>query len=207
MNSRTLSLGLALGFGVYGLWQIATVAAVHGKAALAPHLIASAWSDTLTHKTTVRPWPWADTWPVAFVKWQNAEIAHPVLAGATGRTLAFAPGHLDGSAGAGEAGLMVISGHRDTHFTYLKHVTPGDRFKVQDMNGNWHPYRVTETAVVNATDRVAVDETKARVVLVTCWPFDAVESGGPLRYAVFAEHEDDAQTAPVISLATSLADL
>lgn len=207
MKSRALALGLALGIGMYGLWQIGTVAAFHGKAALASHLISSAWTETLEHKSRTRPWPWADTWPVAFVEWQSSGITYPVLAGATGRTLAFAPGHLDGSARAGEKGLMVISGHRDTHFGHLKHVTSGDRFKVQNADGQWHGYRVTETRVVKASDRVAIDETKVRIVLVTCWPFDAVESGGPLRYAVFAEREDSTHTVPLVSLATSLAGL
>ena len=48
-------------------------------------------------------------------------------------------------------------------------------------------YRVRSTEVVAASEmrlpRLPVEPT---LTLVTCWPFDAVEPGGPLRYVVVA---------------------
>lgn len=199
INWRTLTLGLTLGLGLYGAWQLTAVAVFHGKALLAPHLIATAWSKTLDDGGFVRPWPWADTWPVAYVQWERGGSAYPVLAGATGSSLAFAPGHLNGSARPGENGLMVISAHRDTHFSHLEHVTAGDRFSVQSADGAWHLYRVTETSVVNADDRIAIDQSAARIVFVTCWPFEAVLAGGPKRYAVFAEQDEPEKMQTVVS--------
>ena len=35
--------------------------------------------------------------------------------------------------------------------------------------------------------RLLPDDGGAALTLVTCYPFDAVEPGGPLRYVVFAE--------------------
>ena len=49
-----------------------------------------------------------------------------VLAGASGRTLAFGPGHLDGSARPGEPGNCVLSAHRDTQFAFLRRLEIGD---------------------------------------------------------------------------------
>jgi len=51
-------------------------------------------------------------------------------------------------------------------------------------------YRVTGAAIVDRgrTDVVA-DAGEPTLTLVTCWPFDAVDPGGPLRYLVFAAAE------------------
>jgi sortase (surface protein transpeptidase) len=40
-----------------------------------------------------------------------------------------------------------------------------------------------------------------RLTLVTCYPFDAIEPGGPLRYVVTAELAKDPITAPEPALA------
>ena len=59
---------------------------------------------------------------------------------------------------------------------------------VEDRGGAVHRYQVTETTIVHAADaRVAVETRTDRLTLVTCWPFDAIRSGGDLRYAVVAE--------------------
>ena len=54
-----------------------------------------------------------------------------VLAGASGRTLAFGPGHVDGTPLPGEHGNAVVSGHRDTHFAFLRDLRCGDVLEVQ----------------------------------------------------------------------------
>jgi len=52
-------------------------------------------------------------------------------------------------------------------------------------------FRVRETAVVDSrTAAVATDEAVSALVLLTCYPFDAVMAGGPLRYVVTAERAD-----------------
>lgn len=189
MNLRAITLGLALGFGLYGLWQLTAVAVFHAKAWVAPHLIAKAWTKTLEGGEATPPWPWADTWPVAYVTWEASGSEYPILKSAVGRTLAFSPGHLDGSARPGQLGLMVVAGHRDTHLEHLKDVKIGSRLNMQDADNVWYQYRVTETAVVHADDRVHINPETSKVVFVTCWPFGAIDTGGPMRFAVFAELE------------------
>ena len=58
-----------------------------------------------------------------------------VLAGASGRTLAFGPGHMDGTAAPGASGHAVISGHRDTHFRFLQDLATGDALRVKLGSG------------------------------------------------------------------------
>ena len=116
-----------------------------------------------------------------------------VLAGASGRALAFGPGHLDGSARPGDDGNVVIAGHRNTHFRALARLAPGDEIVLETVAGGAdggvraRRYRVTGAAIVDRgrTDVVA-DAGEPTLTLVTCWPFDAVVPGGPLRYVVTA---------------------
>ena len=167
---------------------------IHAKAWLAQLLLARAWADTLEGAGPQRPWPWADTVPVA--RLQSAgprRWIRSCSAGASGRTLAFGPGHLDGTAIPGATGHSVVSGHRDTQFRFLRDLRPGMRLEVQDRNGRWQLYRVRGSEVIDARHaRLSPDTAQPALTLVTCYPFDAVSPGGPLRYLVFTEAEASA---------------
>ena len=185
-------LALAILLAAAGLWQFGGGLWIHGKAWAAQVLIARAWDEALAEKGRGRaapPWPWADTRPVARLEVPALDVDEIVLAGASGRTLAFGPGHLDGTAAPGAPGLSVVSGHRDTHFRFLEDVQLGALIRVERPDGIWQDYRVTQTRIVNVeTTRIAQTATgRPRLLLTTCYPFDAVLPGGPLRYLVLAE--------------------
>ncbi len=172
-----------------GFWFMGNATYIHAKAVLAQFLLETAWSETLNGQKEVKPWPWADTWPVARLTAPDLGISRIVLAGASGSSLAFGPGHFFGSAYPGETGNVIISGHRDTHFSFLRRLTPGDKLQLQSIN-NIIAYRVKEIVIFDKTkvERIPVSEDN-KLLLVTCYPFDAIQSGGPLRYVVFAEPE------------------
>ncbi len=173
---------LALGF-----WNLGQGAYIPAKAWLAQELMQRAWLRVTAGEDRAAPWPWADTWPVARLRAENRDVDLIVLAGGSGRTLAFGPGHLSASAMPGEAGNSVIAGHRDTHFAFLRDVQPGEMFGVETMRGEHHLYEVVSAAVVDARrGSLILDTDLAVLTLVTCYPFDAVEAGGPLRYVVTA---------------------
>jgi len=166
--------------GVCGGW-------IHGKAHLAQVLLHRSWERTLDGGVEERPWPWADTWPVARLTLPGGS-EHVVLAGASGRNLAFAPGHLDGSAEPGGVGTCVVAGHRDTHFSRLDRLEEGQRLVVEDAAGRKHGYRVVRAAVVDERDTwVITDNEGPTLVLITCWPLDSPLPGGTQRYVVWAE--------------------
>jgi sortase A len=186
LTSTRLLLGLAALSLALGLWQLGGAAAIHGKAWLAQRLLDRAWTETLAGADAVKPWPWADTWPVARLRVPELGVDLYVLAGASGRTLAFGPAVVGGTEGLGH---RILSGHRDTHFAFLRELADGSRFSLQDRDGAWRDYRVRGRQVIDVrhpvTAQAAVD--RELVTLVTCWPFDAIDPGGPLRYAVTAE--------------------
>ena len=52
-------------------------------------------------------------------------------------------------------------------------------------------YRTAETRIVDSRQEgLADDRSGARLALVTCYPFDAVRPGGPLRFLVLADAID-----------------
>ena len=135
----------------------------------------------------MRPWPWADTWPIAKLSYRN-EVRF-VLAGADGTSLAFGPGQLSGSALPGH-GHSIIAGHRDTHFAFLEQIAVGDRLRVQLPDGKWHQYRFTTVEVVNSeTQPLTLFNDIDVIQLITCYPFATLQTNGPLRLSVIAELE------------------
>ena len=171
-----------------GMHQMAGAGVIKAKAWLAPLLIAGAWHKTLlSDGIAVKPWPWADTWPVARLRAPAQDVDLLVLAGDSGNALAFGPGHTLASAQLGSNGLAVIGGHRDTHFAFLQQLQTGDVLQLQLPSGELRQYRVLGTRVVDA-DREALPATgdSEQLLLVTCYPFDALRAGGPLRYTVSA---------------------
>ena len=129
-----------------------------------------------------RPWPWADTHAVARIAAPRLGVSQVVLAGDSGRTLAFGPGWAESSAAPGTRGTTVLSGHRDTHFEWLRHLRDGDRVVLETAQG-LRDYVVTATEVADSR-RHRLATGPDQLVLVTCWPFDATAPRGPLRYLV-----------------------
>jgi len=185
--TRKLSRLLVACLLCLGFWQLGQGAYIPAKAWLAQELMQRAWTRTGTGEVRATPWPWADTWPVARITARSGEVDLIVLAGASGRTLAFGPGHMGASAMPGEIGNAVIAGHRDTHFQFLKDVQPGELLKVESIKGVQHLYKVVGVDIVDSRKGSLLLDTEAAMLsLVTCYPFEAREAGGPLRYVVTA---------------------
>ncbi len=162
---------------------------IHVKAVLAQFLIADAWADTLERDSDFKPWPWADTWPVARMHTEILDGDLYILAGAHGSSLAFGPGHMDGTVAPGESGSSVIAGHRDTHFEFLENIVIDDRFQIQTRRGTWQTYLVSNIDIIDTTenDTWLLDQSLDTIYLVTCFPFDVINPGGPLRIVVQLE--------------------
>lgn len=183
-NGATLAL-LLLGAALF-----AHGAFIPAKAALAQVLLERAWGRSLAGEEVAKPWPWADTWPVARVDVPRLGAHAVVLAEAGGESMAFGPMRLMRTPAPGAPGVSVMAAHRDTHFRFLKDVAPGDRIDVATPDGAVHAYVVTGTEVVRH-DRSGIEPEggPARLALVTCYPFEA-KTPGPLRYIVWAELAD-----------------
>ena len=171
-----------------GFWNLGQGAYIPAKAWLAQELMQVAWIRAGRDVERPAPWPWADTWPVARLVSRSRDVDLIVLHGGSGRTLAFGPGHLSASALPGETGNAVIAGHRDTHFRFLKDVEPGELLNVESTDGTQHVYKIIGADVVDSRKgSLVLDTESAMLTLVTCYPFEARDPGGPMRYVVTAK--------------------
>lgn len=201
MKRKTQVLG-GLCIGLLGFAFVINGSYIQLKALLAQHLLHSAWEQTLRGEEKVKPWAWADTWPLARLRVAGQEADLIVMEGASGRTLAFAPGHMHGTPVPGDLGYSVISAHRDTHFSFLKHLQAGDKLQLQTRQGKKLDYQVTHMQIVDANAAPVPDDDGVRgIMLVTCYPFDSLSIGGNLRYVVYAQSNaisaaDDASRIP-----------
>jgi len=169
-----------------GFWQLGQAGWIQGKAWVAQYLIKQAWQKTQLEKS-VRPWPWTDTWPVARLQQAEHNVDLYVLAGAQGNSLAFGPGHLFGSALPGNAGVTVVGGHRDTRLAFLQHLKVGDMLQVQGQNKQSRWYQVSHMRIADSRAGPLTPQVDGDVlILVTCYPFNAISAGGPMRYVVTA---------------------
>ena len=63
----------------------------------------------------------------------------------------------------------------------------GDEIRMQTPNKQIN-YKVTNTFIVDQSQsEVMQDFGLEQLTLITCYPFDAIHTGGPLRYVVQAE--------------------
>ncbi len=155
------------------------------KAELAQHLLERSWLRTLAGEPNAKPWPWADTRAVAILEVPRLGLREIVLEGSSGRNLAFGP-TLVNTTQLEASSDRILSGHRDTHFSFLKNLQTGDLLRLHTTTET-REYRVSwQEAVDSRHQQLVIDDSIERLTLLTCYPFDAVTAGGPLRWVVTA---------------------
>lgn len=171
-----------------GTWQLAQAGWIHAKARLAQTLISLSWTQSNGAGASRRPWPGADLRPIARLSVPSRAVDLFVLDGASGRALAFGPGHVSGTARPGAWGNTVLVAHRDTHFAFLRDVAIGEEILLETAVSRVARYRVSEVTVVGKGETRVMDSADAaQLTLITCWPFDAIRPGTDMRYVVIAE--------------------
>lgn len=151
-------------------------------------LLERAWARARGGEANAKPWSWADTSPIARLEFPQHRASFIVLSGTSGRTMAWGPGHVDGTALPNAIGNCVIPAHRDTQFSVLRNVRIGEEIVLESRDGARIHYRVTQCR--RTTDRdlaLFAPSPGRRLTLITCYPFDAVALGGKGRWAVVGE--------------------
>lgn len=171
---RVVAILLLLGVAVGSLYQAGMV---QGKAWLGQYLLQRAWSQGIERGEVVEPWPGAVSHPVARLSMPRLDLDHLVLEGADTPVLAWGPGME-----TGPNGQRMIAAHRDTHFRSLRRLETGDHAELQFTDGRVERWSVAGIDIVDAR-RTAIDMSgeAGHLLLVTCYPFDASDPGGPMR--------------------------
>ena len=189
--ARNIAAIIIVALFAISLWQLSAAGWIQGKAIIAQQLLNSSWTKTRTDTALAvyKPWPWADTWPVAKLMVPAHDIEQIILAGDSGSSLAFGPGLSLAGVAPNTPGTALISGHRDTHFQFLDHLQLNDTLYIQ-TDRNTERYQVYDLQIVDSKNYKLQSSTDEQIlVLATCYPFDSVTSGGPLRYLVFANKQ------------------
>ena len=110
----------------------------------------------------------------------------PVYEGTSTDILQKGAGHYLKSALPGEKNNMILSGHRDTFFRFLKEMKRNDSIIVETANKDYE-YKITRLAVVSKHDQtILTPKSRPVLTLTTCYPFTFI-GNAPKRYIVTAE--------------------
>jgi len=157
------------------------------KAKLAQLLLHEAWASSLESGTNTKPWRWADMSTVAKLTFPKLDKSYVVLDSASGEAMAFGPGLVAGNPQEAHSQTLAIGGHRDSHLAVLEHLKADEPVTLQALDGATHHYTMIDKYIVDSSrNDIGISSGKSGLVLITCYPFNATQTGGPLRMvAVF----------------------
>jgi len=132
----------------------------------------------------------------------SVQLTVMVREGVDTTSLRKAVGHLPSSALPGEAGNVVVLGHRDTFFRALRGIAQGDPIRVKTRSGSFQ-YVVGMIRVVPPEQSLAFQEDMPAksITLITCFPFDYV-GPAPRRFVVRAQMTDS-EVDPALHINTA----
>ncbi len=195
MRRRSALRLMALAWGVAGIWALAVGGSMRAKAELAEWMLADSWQRGLAGGVATKPWPWADSRVTARLRLPALSSSYWVLDHDSGSALAFSPGFSQQFKMDIEPPIHMISGHRDTHFSRLDELHGGDPVELDFVDGAAASYRVWRSTVIDSRrGRLPPGVVAGDLVLVTCYPLDAVVPGGPLRLVVVAKPDPENPT-------------
>ncbi len=178
---------LPLSLLVVSLVLMSHVSWLHLKAYVGQVLLENAWQQTLTSQRTQKAWSWADTWPVAKLTVPASDQSLIVLEGTSGEAMAFGPGRISGLSTTAGQGVFAVGGHRDSHLQFLEHIELGAKIELQTRDRVTQQFKVTQLFVADsASDDLLIAKNQHALVLITCYPFNALQTGGSQRYVVIA---------------------
>ncbi len=161
----------------------------HVKAETAQWLLESAWqqSQQKNNNLPIKPWSWADTWPVLRLELPSLQLSSIVLKDTSGQSLAFGPGLMTPDILPGERGNSFIAAHRDTHFEQLIELKTDELITVTNRSGEILTFKIDKIQTVDSRIEQPITETQEnRITLVTCYSSDNNQANTPYRYLVSA---------------------
>ena len=141
----------------------------------------------LNKPIAIKPWPWADTFPIAELVFQRLAKSIVVLNGGDPTTLAFSAGAVAPFNQPAAIKPFVVAGHRDSHFAFLEDITIKDIISLVDVRGKMQHYQVESIDIVDATiGQFPLVADERSLVLITCYPFKGISNSADERYVITA---------------------
>ena len=133
--------------------------------------------------------------PIGRVEIPRVGVSTLIVEGDGDLTLAYAAGHIPGTALPGAAGNAALAGHRDGVFRGLARIRRGDLISITTPSGKYR-YAVDSLRVVEPEDVSVLRPTRRpTLTLVTCYPFRFI-GDAPERFIVDARLVGATGTGP-----------
>ena len=166
------------------------------KAWLSQELISYSWQQSVNSRSSlsnnlnvsIKPWPWADTFPIAELSFKRLQKNIVILNGGDPTTLAFSAGAIAPFNQTNSAKPFVVAGHRDSHFAFLEDILMKDVISMTDQYGQSQLYQVEAIDIVDAaTGQFPVLANDSSLILITCYPFNGIDQDANERYVITAK--------------------
>ena len=155
------------------------------KARVAQYLLNNAWNKTIETGDEYEPWPGFDGYPILKLKIPKFKLQQIVLSNTSGQSLAFGPSFHPETYLPKENKITAISSHRDSHGYYIRDLKINDFVILEDKENNKFTYKVKNFKIINVENKdFQFNKTSNQLLLITCYPLDAIISGTKLRYIV-----------------------
>ncbi len=113
----------------------------------------------------------------------------PIVTGVDEDDLEKGVGHVPSTALPGEGERIFLAGHRDTVFTRMGELKPGDVLEIRTAEGTF-TYLMTDSVIVGQDDLSVMEPAGEEVLtLSTCYPFEYLSSTDQ-RYIIHARPAD-----------------
>ena len=147
-------------------------------------LVRVAWARTRNGESAAKPWPWLESVPVAEISVPRLGKNHIVLRGTSDAVLAVAPGWNEATDAPGSAGISLVTGYSDTHFSFLRELKTGDVILVRTADGA-REYLVEELRIAIEPETSVTQDGQESVLLLSTWlPFANWQPDGARLVAV-----------------------
>lgn len=166
-SDRILSLLLTLSLIVGSLYLI-QASLINAKAVIGQWLIENAWQKTIITHQYQKPWPWADTYPVAKLHVPRLGKELYVLNGSSGHVLAFGPGMSTYLDEGDDQAAILIQAHRDTHFEFFPNLKVGDVLELEQTDGTRHFVVEQRAQLQRPVIELSAPEEELVLILSTC---------------------------------------
>jgi sortase A len=181
LSLASIAIALSVASGTQAGW-------IYGKAMVAQLLLENAWRESLLDNSPHKPWSWADVRTVARLDIVDSNRSFIVLSDASGEAMAFGPGLVGGNTLNATQNTIAIGGHRDTNFSFLEHLPIGAHINMQNTQGDFVRYELMDKTVVDSRyQSIKISKNSPGLVLITCYPFNAQQTGGPYRLVAKAK--------------------
>lgn len=173
---------------ILGLVGITKAGLMPIKAIIGQHYLEVAWKESLKNNKLSKPWKSADFYMIGELKVPKLKVSRVILNSVSGEAMAWSIGRVANFNHALDKQPIILAGHRDSHMQFMSELNVGDKIELTMSDGVLKTYIISGTEVSDKPEVALSPVTlgSESLILTTCWPFNAMQSGDQ-RYLIFAD--------------------